>query len=113
MIAKKETLNNTYDVDTIADAYDNGDYLLDLHKKSYAEPYSYNANNYLFTVKLKMTLQSNYNVTYCASPYIVAGGTYYFLDQIETSVNDLASELLASGTSSLSDDTLTLLSTLH
>ena len=113
MIAKKETLNNTYDVDTIADAYDNGDCLLDLHKKSYAEPYSYNANNYLFTVKLKMTLQSNYNVTYCASPYIVAGGTYYFLDQIETSVNDLASELLASGTSSLSDDTLTLLSTLH
>ena len=113
MLVKKETLNETYGYDTVAEAYANGEYLLDLHKKTYAEPFSLNENNYVFTVKLKMTLISNYDVTYCAAPYIVAGGTYYFLDQIETSVNDLASDLLKSGKSSLSDEALTLLSTLH
>ena len=113
MIVKKTTLNDTYDVDTVAEAHTNGENLLDLHKKGYAEPSSFDEDNYLFTVKLNMTLQSNYNVTYCAAPYIVAGGTYYFLDQIETSVNDLADELLSSGNSSLSDEALTLLSTLH
>ena len=113
MIAKKETLNNTYNVDTIVDAHSDNQYLLDLHKKTYAEPFSLNENNYLIKVKLNMTLVSNYNVTYCAAPYIVAGGTYHFLDQIETSVNDLAAELLANGNSSLSDEALTLLSTLH
>ena len=113
MLVKKETLNETYGYDTVAEAYANGEYLLDLHKKTYAEPSSLNESNYVFTVKLKMTLISNYDVTYCAAPYIVAGGTYYFLDQIETSVNDLASDLLKSGKSSLSDEALTLLSTLH
>ena len=113
MIVKKTTLNDTYDVDTVAEAHTNGENLLDLHKKGYAEPSSFDEDNYLFTVKLNMTLQSNCNVTYCASPYIVANGIYYFLNQIETSVNDLADELLSSGNSSLSDEALTLLSTLY
>ena len=113
MIVKKTTLNNTYGVDTVAEAYDNSETLLDLHKKTYAEPWSMDEDNYLITVKLNMTLKSNYNVTYCAAPYIIANGTYYFLDQIETSVNDLASDYLDNGGSSLSTEALTLLSTLH
>ena len=113
MIIKKTTLNDTYDVDTVAEAHSNGDYLLNLHKGSYAEPWSMDEDNYLLTVKLNMTLKSNYNVTYCAAPYIVANGTYYFLDQIETSVNDLASDYLENGGSTLSNEALTLLSTTH
>ena len=113
MIAKKETLNTIYDVDTIADAYHNGEYLLDLHKKTYAEPWSMDEDNYAFSVKLKMTSVSSYAITYCATPYIVANGTYYFLDQIETSVNDLAGDYLDNGGSTLSNEVLTLLSTTH
>ena len=113
MIAKKETLNTIYDVDTIADAYHNGEYLLDLHKKTYAEPWSMDEDNYAFSVKLKMTSVSSYAITYCAAPYIVANGHYYFLDQIETSVNDLAGDYLDNGDSTLSNEALTLLSSTH
>ena len=113
MIAKETTVTNTYEVNSIKDAYFNGEYLLDLHIKTYAEPSSFNENEYIFTVKLNMTRQSNYNVVYYAAPYIVANGEYYFLTQIETSVNDLAGDFLTNGGSTLSNEALTLLSTLH
>ena len=113
MIIKKTTLNNTYGVSSIAEAYDNSENLLDLHKGTYAEPWAMDEDNYAFSVKLNMTSVSSYAITYCAAPYIVANGTYYFLDQIETSVNDLASDYLDNGGSSLSNEALTLLSTTH
>ena len=113
MIVKKMTLNTAYGVSTIAKAHENGEYLLDIHRGSYAEPWSMNEDNYAFTVKLSMTLEESYAITYCAAPYIIAGGTYYFLDQIETSVNDLADYYLNHGGSSLSDEALTLLSITH
>ena len=113
MIVKKKTLNTTYGVSTISKAHENGEYLLDIHRGSYAEPWSMDEDNYAFTVKLSMTLEESYAITYCAAPYIVVDDTYYFLDQIETSVNDLADYYLNNGGSSLSDEALTLLSTTH
>ena len=113
MIVSKDTLNDTYGVNKIADAFDNGEYLLDIHRGSYAEPWSMDEDNYAFTIKLSVTLQSNYRTTYCAAPYIVAGGEHYFLTQIETSVKDLADYYLEHGGSSLSNAALTLLSETH
>ena len=70
-------------------------------------------DNYAFSIKLNIKQQSNYDETYCAAPYVIAGGEHYFFDQIETSVNDLATYYLSHSGSSLSNDALTLLSTLH
>ena len=111
MIVSKDTLNDTYGVETIAEAYNDDDYLLDIHRGSYAEPWSMDEDNYAFTVKLSITLTSNYRTTYYAAPYIVAGGEHYFLCQIETSVKDLADYYLEHGGSTLSNAALTLLST--
>ena len=110
MIVSKDTLNDTYGVETIAEAYNDDDYLLDIHRGSYAEPWSMDEDNYAFTVKLSITLTSNYRTTYYAAPYIIAGGEHYFLCQIETSVKDLADYYLEHGGSSLSNAALTLLS---
>lgn len=66
-----------------------------------------------FTVKLNITVNANCATTYCAAPFIVAGGNYYFLDELEYSVNSLATELLTNGGSHLPDDVLTLLANAH
>ena len=113
MLVKQTTLNNTYGVDTIEEAHENDYYLLDLNKGTYAEPWAMDEDNYAFSIKLNIKQQSNYDEMYCAAPYVIAGGEYYFFNQIETSVNDLATYYLSHSGSSLSNDALTLLSTLH
>lgn len=111
MIVKETTLKNTYSVNTIEEAYNLDKNLVNINKGSYEEPWAMDEDNYAFSIRLNFTDIHNYDVTYCASPYIVADGTYYFLGQIETSVNDLANDLLINGGSTLSEEALTILST--
>ena len=109
MLVKKETLEETYHVSTVKEAYEAGETLKIVNKGSNEAPYAIDEGNYVFTAKLNMTQQTNYDVIYCAAPFIVANGTYYFCREIRYSVNTLASYYLTNGGADLSDDALRVL----
>ena len=64
-----------------------------------------------FSVKVNFSRTSSFSRIYCAAPFIVAGGNYYFLDEVRYSVNSLASYYLTHSGCDLSTDALTYLST--
>ena len=70
-------------------------------------------DEYRFSVVVNFRTTAAYSRIYCAAPFIVAGGTYYFLDEMRVSVNSLASDYLVNGESNLSTQALTYLSTAH
>ena len=109
MLVKKETLEETYHVSTVKEAYEAGETLKIVNKGSNEAPYAIDEDNYVFTAKLNMTQEANYDVIYCAAPFIVADGNYYFFREIRYSVNTLASYYLTNGGADLSDDALRVL----
>ena len=60
-------------------------------------------------MKLNVTRESNYGTVYVASPFIKVNDVYYFLDELEYSVNTLAQYHLNNGGSDLSDAALNVL----
>ena len=111
MLVKRTTLDSYHQADntisTIEDAFKKGKSLLDRSKTYYGDfdtPAYDSETGYYFTLKINVSDESDHSVVYCAAPYIVAGGQYYFLQQIEYSVNSLATELT-------SDDNYPYLST--
>ena len=108
MFVKKTTLENTYHASSVEEAYYNGDYLKDVHKGNGEDPYSV-LDMYIFTAKLSINNESNYDVVYCAASYIVVNDTYYFLKEERESIRSLAAQSIGQGTSELSDDALTIL----
>ena len=86
MLVKKTTLEDTYGLDSIEEAYKAGKNLANVHKGSGTAPHL-DGDNYLFSARINIS--GNYDVIYCAAPYIVAGGQYYFLPQVQGSVNSL------------------------
>ena len=106
--SKKTTLENTYHASSVEEAYYNGDYLKDVHKGNGEDPYSI-LDMYIFTAKLSINNESNYDVVYCAASYIVVNDTYYFLKEERESIRSLAAQSIGRGTSELSDDALTIL----
>ena len=107
MMAKETTLSS-YGVSSIKQAYKNHEYLSDFHRGSNVMPHP-EAETYKFTAKVTMTDEANYDIVFCAAPYIVIDGEYYFLEEIRYSVNTLADYYLEHGGSSLSEDALNLL----
>ena len=107
MMAKETTLAG-YGVSSIKQAYKNHEYLSDFHRGSNVMPHP-EAETYKFTAKVTMTDEANYDIVFCAAPYIVIDGEYYFLEEIRYSVNTLADYYLEHGGSSLSEDALNLL----
>ena len=89
MFAKKDTLNNTYGVSTISAAYTAGKQLANVYLDSDVISQE-DGYNYLFTAKINITLESNYETTYYAAPYVVVDDEYYFLPQMEASVSNIA-----------------------
>ena len=89
MFVNKNTLNNTYGVSTISAAYAAGRELASVYLDSDVIEHE-DGYNYMFTAKINITSTSNYDVTYCAAPYVVVDDTYYFLPQMEASVSDTA-----------------------
>ena len=65
---------------------------------------------YRFSVQVNIRNASSYSRIYCAAPFIVAGGTYYFLTEMRESVNSLAANYSGSD---LSAATLEYLSSTH
>ena len=110
MLTKQETLEDTYHVSSIEEAYEGSNALTVLHKGSGDTPVAQDENNYAFTVKYNITQLANYDVTYCAAPFIVANNHYYFLEEMRCSVCSLAGYCLShSDCSNLSNEALTLL----
>ena len=76
MMAKETTLAG-YGVSSIKQAYKNHEYLSDFHRGSNVIPHP-EAETYKFTAKVTMTDEANYDIVFCAAPYIVIDGEYYF-----------------------------------
>ena len=108
MFVKKTTLEDTYGASSVEEAFYNGDYLNNVHKGNGDDPYEI-LDMYIFTAKLNVNKESNYDVVYCAASYIVVNDTYYFLREERESIRSLAAQSIGQGTSELSDDALTIL----
>ena len=78
-----------------------------VHRGSVGTPNA-NGDNYVFTARLNLE-EADYDEVFYAAPFIVAGGEYYFLQEMHYSVRTLAEECLTSGESSLSQAALTTL----
>ena len=108
MMIKKSSLTAS-GYSSIEAAY--GNRKLSVVSKSVADdglPFS-DGENYLFTAGVNSIPSSNYSTYICAAPYIVAGGEYIFLSELEYSVMTMAEYCLANGGSNLSDDALAYL----
>lgn len=114
MLMKATDLEETYS--SVEDAYDNNassSILKILNKRAggaeYADPYL-DGDNYLFTVKVSFPNDRQYydDVIY-AAPFVVVNDQYYFLDEMHTSVEELASDYYETGYSYLSDAALSYL----
>ena len=108
MLVKKSTLTNTYHVSSVKEAYEAHQTVYLANKGSGAIP-NEDGDNYFFYVKLNVTRESNYGTVYVAAPFIKVNDVYYFLDELEYSVNSLAQYHLNNGGSDLSDAALNAL----
>lgn len=91
MFVKKSTLNSTYNVSSISQAYRAGKTLAIVHSNTGNAPHE-NGYNYMFTAKINITSFDHSDIVYCAQPFIVIDDEYYFLQQMEASVFDYASD---------------------
>ena len=108
MMIKKSSLTAS-DYSSIEAAY--GNRKLSVVSKNVADdglPFS-DGENYLFTAGVNSIPSTNYDTVICAAPYIVAGGAYIFLSELEYSVVTMAEYCLANGGSNLSDAALGIL----
>ena len=108
MLVKRTTLDNTYHVSTVEEAYEDEFEVCIANKGSGATP-NIDGSNYFFYIKLNITKVANYSVTYVAAPFIKVNNVYYFLDEIECSVNSLAEDYLAGEGSTISNAALNIL----
>lgn len=119
MLVKKATLTG-YGKSSVEEAYRGEKTVAIINKTkngvAYADPYL-SGNTYSFTARVSFARESDYSGVVCAAPFVVAGGEYHFLDEVEFSVNTLANHYLNNvnymGGSSLSNKALTYLSTAH
>lgn len=110
MVVRKETLVNTYGCSSVEEAYNGGKNVNIFNTGSSEAPYL-DGDNYLFTARINMTKVSNYNVVFCAAPFVVVNGQYHFLEEKEASVYSLAQYYLDNGGSEyLPNEALSLLS---
>ena len=113
VFAKEATLTANSKV-SVEGAYNSSVVSSKVNKGSGATPYQ-SGDYYVFTALVNIVDgggaldPSDYGTVYCAAPYIVAGGNYYFFTEMRYSVNTLAAYCLANGGSNLSDAALSTL----
>ena len=77
-------------ITTVEQAFRSGKKVTDLNNKS-GEDHPYQIDdNYTFTVRIGVGNSSNYNMIVCAVPYILAGGHYYFFNEMRYCIQSLA-----------------------
>ena len=104
MFVKKATLNG-YPKHTIAESFEQHSVLAVVNKGSGATPLA-DGNDYVFSACINITTTDHYNIVYVAAPFIVAGGNYYFFNEMEHSVRSMAEACFDQGVSNLSDEAL-------
>ena len=124
VLVKKATLTGYGEnYNTVEKAYKGGKKVTVIDKTkdgtvAYADPYLPDGGTtYSFTARVSFSNETDYDELVCAAPFVVVGGTYYFLTEREFSVNTLASYYINNptymGGSNLSSKALTYLSTTH
>ena len=108
MLVKKNTLTNTYHLSSVEEAYNAGESVYIANRGSNLTP-DEEGDNYCVSIRLNVLRASNYATTYVAVPFIKVNDVYYFLDELEFSVNSLAQYYLDNGGSVLSTAALNIL----
>ena len=94
----------------VQDAINNGKTPAIISKGSGEVPSDPENGYYSFTGTVNITKESNYDLVFCAAPFIEVDGTAYFLDELQFSVNSLANYIIDHNVETeLSDDALLLL----
>ena len=104
MFVKKSTLSG-YPKHTIAESFGQHSVLAVVNKGSGATPLA-DGNDYVFSAYINITTTDHYGIVYVAAPFIVAGGNYYFFNEMEHSVRSMAEACFDQGVSNLSDEAL-------
>ncbi len=107
MFARKAMLDNR-SYDSVKEAYEKEQACLFIVRKNSGTAPTPIGSDYIFTAYLSIE-ESDYANVFCAAPFIVAGGNYYFLDEMRYSVRTLADECYSHGGSALSSDALAVL----
>lgn len=100
---------------SIEDAYNKGassSILKILNKCAGGTPYSdpYEDDDCIFTIRVNFPDNNTYyNDVIYAAPYVVVSGQYYFLDEVHTSIHELATNYYNTGYEYLSDAALSIL----
>lgn len=114
MLLRKDTLDSYENLSSLEDVYNEGgeyrDNLTIINKKSGTRPTLKN-NVYTFKAKVDSITINDYDISIQAAPFILAGGQYYFLEEIHFSARELATSYIGTGNSSLSDAALRTIST--
>lgn len=114
MLLRETTLNSYVGSNTVEQAFRNNRPVTIKNKCAndtpFANPYlDENTDSYEFTYKINMTSEDNYDITFCAAPFVVAGGQYYFFEETSGSVKSLATYYSTHDGCNLSSDALTYL----
>ena len=107
MFARKAYLDS-HSVSSVKAAYETNESLLYVVRRGSGTAPSLSEGNRVFTAYLNID-SSDYATVFCATPFIVAGGQYYFLDEMRYSVKTLAAECQTTHASPLSDEALAIL----
>lgn len=107
MFAKKATLDAN-SISSVKSAYETKQSLLFVVSKGSGTAPTPNGGKYVFTSYLSID-SSDYETVFCATPFIVAGGQYYFLEEMRYSVKTLATECQTTHGSPLSSEALAIL----
>ena len=107
MFAKKATLDAN-SISSVKSAYETKQSLLFIVRKGSGTAPTPNGGKYVFTSYLSID-SSDYETIFCAAPFIVADGQYYFLDEMRYSVKTLATECQTTHGSPLSSEALAIL----
>ena len=88
----KTRLNNVPTVESVYN--DTPEKIIAVNNTQYGVTLDEDGDNYSFTVKVNVSSAANYDIYFCASPYVVVDGTYHFLGNMKFSVKTLAQEYL-------------------
>ena len=108
MLVRKTTLENTYKVSSVEEAF-RGDKSVTIARKGSSTTPKNKHGLYAFSVRINFPDDSEYNTVFCAAPFIVIDDEYYFLDEMEYSVSSLADYYLSNAGCSLSSSALSVL----
>ena len=108
MLFKQLQSPENYSDTPVQDVFRDGGKLSIIHKGSGEAP-TEEDGRYPYTAQVNIKNPTSYNVVICAAPFIVIEDTYYFLGEMQYSVNSLAKYYQVHGGSGLSDSTLSVL----